>query len=232
MPQEWRQLAKYSFYHVDPQWRRLPLAQRRKGKEQVLAVVRGFGESLAVRSYSLVGLRGDADFLLWLVTWSPETIQDFTARVYATEMGSYLTMPYSYLAMARRSPYVAGHRHEGQEGVQEAFRMASQEYPYLILYPFVKSSAWYQLPREERQRMMEAHFFIGHKYPTVHINTGYSYGLDDQEHVVVFETTSLADFQDLVMELREAESRPYTLRDTPIFTCLRRPLAEVLDTLG
>ena len=80
--------------------------------------------------------------------------------------------------------------------------------------------------------MMNDHFKVGHKYPSVKINTTYSFGLDDQEHVVVFEATDLGDFLDLVMELRESAARPYTLRDTPIFTCLAAPIAEVLDSLG
>lgn len=39
-------------------------------------------------------------------------------------------------------------------------------------------------------------------------------------------------FQRLVMSLRETEARRYTLRDTPIFTCVYRPLAETLALLG
>lgn len=79
--------------------------------------------------------------------------------------------------------------------------------------------------------MMNEHIRIGHKYPTVKLNTTYSFGLDDQEFVVAFETDHPEHFLDLVMELREAESSLYTLRDTPIFTCIAMPIREVLDTL-
>jgi nitrite reductase/ring-hydroxylating ferredoxin subunit len=103
---------------------------------------------------------------------------------------------------------------------------------YLFVYPFVKTRAWYALPKEERQRMMDAHIAIGRKYPTVKLNTTYSYGLDDQEFVVAFETDEPADFLDLVMELRETEASSYTERDTPIFSCLAMGLGETLDTLG
>jgi chlorite dismutase len=34
------------------------------------------------------------------------------------------------------------------------------------------------------------------------------------------------------MELRESQSSLYTLRDTPIFTCVRLTLDEALDLLG
>ena len=103
---------------------------------------------------------------------------------------------------------------------------------YFFVYPFVKTRPWYMLSLEERQQMMNVHIEIGHKYPSVKLNTTYSFGLDDQEFVVAFETDKPQDFLDLVMELREAQSSLYTLRDTPIYTCLQMPLAEALEALG
>ena len=40
--------------------------------------------------------------------------------------------------------------------------------------------------------MMDEHITIGHKYPSVKLNTTYSFGLDDQEFVVAFETRRAA----------------------------------------
>jgi chlorite dismutase len=227
-----RQYVKYSFYRVDPAWRRLPEEERAAGKRELEAVVSEVSGRMLVRSYSLVGLRGDADFLLWQVAWKVEELQAMAAQVYRTGLGKYLTMPYSYFALTRHSPYLGAHRHRGQEGAGATLRPSRQEYPYLIVYPFVKTPAWYQLPQEERQRMMDQHFTVGHKYPAVRINTTYSFGLDDQEHVVAFETTDLGDFLELVMELRGAAARPFTLRDTPTFTCVAGGIGEVLETLG
>jgi len=81
-------------------------------------------------------------------------------------------------------------------------------------------------------RTVNEHFIIGHKYPDVKISTAYSFGLDDQEFVLGFETDKPGDFLDLVMELRESKARPFTLRDTPIFTCLNKPLEDCLADLG
>ena len=81
--------------------------------------------------------------------------------------------------------------------------------------------------------MMGEHFRIGHKYPNVKIHTTYSYGLDDQEFVLAFETDDLEDFLNLVEDLRFTETRKYTLRDTPIFTCRAMPsFHALLDALG
>jgi chlorite dismutase len=96
----------------------------------------------------------------------------------------------------------------------------------------VKTRPWYVLPLEQRQAMMNAHIRIGHKYPRVRLNTTYSFGLDDQEFVLAFETDYPGDFLDLVMELRETEASQYTERDTPIFTCIKAEGADLLHALG
>ena len=132
--------------------------------------------------------------------------------------------------MTRRSPYVEGHTHEGQEGVGRGIAPGSAR--YLFVYPFVKTHDWYQLPQTERLKMMSQHFEIGHKYPGVRIHTGYSFGVDEQDHMLAFEADDPVEFLESVMELREAAARPYTVRDTPIFTCVRRTLRETLDSLG
>jgi chlorite dismutase len=95
----------------------------------------------------------------------------------------------------------------------------------------VKTRAWYLLPMSDRQTLMDGHIRIGNKYPSVKLNTTYSFGLDDQDFVVAFETDAPKDFLDLVMELRETESSKYTQRDTPIFTCVQMPIESVLDQL-
>src|SRR5947207_70816 len=84
---------------------------------------------------------------------------------------------------------------------------------------------------QKRQEIMDGHIRVGNKYPSVKLNTTYSFGLDDQDFVVAFETEEPKDFLDLVMELRETQSSKYTQRDTPIFTCVQMPMEQVLDQL-
>ena len=225
-----RQFVKFNFYKVEPSWRRLPEKERRQGKEEFITVVEEFTSQMFTRSFSMVGLRGDTDFLLWQACDTLETLQEMATRLWATGLGHYLHQPYSYLAMTRKSQYVGKHQHAGQEGIRLRLRPGNAR--YFVVYPFVKTRDWYLLPAEERQQMMNEHFGIGHKYPSVKINTTYSFGLDDQEFVVAFETDIPSDFLDLVMELRGIEGSRYTLRDTPIFTGIHRSLQETLDSLG
>ena len=228
--EERRQFVNFAFYKVEPAWRRLPEEERGRGKCEFVDVVKSYEEDVLVTSYSLVGIRGDCDFMLWRIGYDALQLQEMSAKLLATGLGNYLTTPYSYLSMTKRSIYVDKHTHEGQEGTR--LRLVPGKFKYLFVYPFVKSKAWYRLTKHARQGMMDEHIEIGHKYPTVRLNTTYSFGLDDQEFVVAFESDKPEHFVDLVMELRHSEATSYTTRDTPTFTCIHRELKEVLDLLG
>jgi chlorite dismutase len=223
-----RQLVKFTFFTIDPEWRRLSPEERERARRELCAAVEVFGDRMLVRSYSLVGLRADADFLLWQIAEEVESFQSLATAVFSTAMAPYLRVSHSYLSMTRRSIY----RTPRETGPEARLRVSPGEAKYLFVYPFVKTRPWYELSKETRQEMMDEHIGIGRRYPSVKLNTTYSYGIDDQEFVVSFETDNPADFLDLVMELRETKASMYTLRDTPTFTCVALPLPQVLRNLG
>lgn len=225
-----RQYVNYLFLKLDPAWRRLPAPEREEGKKEFTAAVESFGSNCLVVPYSTVGIRAEVDIMLWRISYDLQTLQDMMVKIYASGLGKYLNTVYSYLAMTKRSVYVDKHSHPGQES--KRLTVVPGEAKYLFIYPFVKTRGWYLLTKAARQGMMSEHIEIGHKYPTVKINTGYSFGLDDAEFVVAFESDFPSDFLDLVMELREAEASRFTERDTPIFTCVRKSLKDTLEDLG
>ncbi len=225
-----RQCVKYSFFKVDAAFRRLAEAKQADLKLELVHAIRDFDRRMLLRPYSLVGLRGDVDFLLWQVAEDIDAFNDLAKAILSTGMGAYLTMPYSFLAMTRKSIYDIGISDDGQEA--DRLLIQPGDGKYLFIYPFVKTRAWYALSHEERQRMMNEHIRVGRKYPQIKLNTTYSFGLDDQEFVVAFEGEHVSDFLDLVMELRDTEASRYTLRDTPTFTCINMSLPDVLDSLG
>ncbi|MBI1992072.1 MAG: chlorite dismutase family protein [Candidatus Omnitrophica bacterium] len=224
-----RQVVGFSFYRVDPAWRRLPGATKRKQADELCGVVNTYAKRLMVLTYSLVGMKADTDFLIWRVGTSLDQLQEMSGAVRRTELAGYLSMPYAYLSVTKRSTYVDKLDPEHQD--QRRFiRPANSK--YLFVYPFVKTRDWYLLPMEQRQGMMDEHIRIGSKYPSVRLHTTYSFGLDDQEFVVAFESDTPQDFLDLVMELRESQGSRYTLRDTPIFTCVAKPMPEIAKDFG
>jgi chlorite dismutase len=222
------QYVNYVFFKLDPLWRRLPGDEQERGKREFLEAVEGNSGEMLLRSFSLMGLRSDADFMLWRIGYDLDAFEKMTSALMKTGLGKYLTVTYSYFALSRRSIYVGEHT----PGFENRRYIVPGEGNFLFVYPFVKSRAWYKLSLDERQRMMDEHMRIGRKHYPVKNNTAYCFGIDDYEFILSFEAESPEKFQDLMMELRESEASSYTELDTPIFTCRRRDLREILESLG
>lgn len=222
-----REFVKYTFFKVDRAWRALDDGARRSHKNEFAAVVDEIATACWLRTYSLVGLRGDADLLIRQAAPAVDTFQSTLTRVLSTGLGRYLDTPYSYLAMTRQSPYRT-HRHPEMEDRDRR----SWDLKYFVVYPMVKKRSWYAMPAEERQKLMGEHFKIGHRHPAIKINTAYAFGLDDPEFVLGFEMDDLGEFLKLVEDLRMIPTSQYTESETPIFTSVRMPVREALETLG
>jgi chlorite dismutase len=222
------QYVNYLFFKLDPVWRRLSGEERQRGKRQFLRAVEEHDRDMLLRSFSLMGLRSDADFMLWRIGYDLDAFEKMMGALMNTGLGKYLAVTYSYFALSRRSIYVGEHT----PGFENRRYIVPGEGEYLFVYPFVKTRAWYQLPLEERQRMMDEHMRIGRKHYPVKNNTAYCFGIDDYEFILSFEAESPEMFQNLMMELRESEASSYTALDTPIFTCRRKGLPEILESLG
>ncbi|HEV2390204.1 MAG TPA: chlorite dismutase family protein [Nitrososphaerales archaeon] len=219
---------KYTFFKVAREWRSLPDSERESARDEMAALL-SRTEGLKLQLFSLVGIRGDADFMILADSETLEPFQELVSAVLGTKLGKYLEIPYSYLAMTRQSHYTRSQKHAGHE-VDGS--LIPDRAKYMFVYPFVKMRSWYGLPFTERQRIMGEHFKVGRKYPKIKINTGYSFGLDDQEFVLAFEGDEPAEFLALVEELRSTEASKYTALETPIFTCVRSDAVQLLRLLG
>ena len=216
-----RHFVKYTFFKVDPAWRRLDPGQRAQDKREFAAACADYAQDHLLRAFSLVGTRGDADLMLLAQAQNLERIHEFHVVLAQSGLARWCEIPYSFLAMTKESEYSDESRLE--------VRPAHGK--YLFVYPFVKTRAWYALPAEERYRIMQEHIRVGREFPSVDLNTSYSFGLDDQEFVVAFEADEPGDFLDLVQRLRTTESSSYTLRDTPTFTCVSCSVERALGAL-
>ncbi|MEA2645825.1 MAG: hypothetical protein QOE92_908 [Chloroflexota bacterium] len=223
-----REYVRFAFYKVSPAWHEMAGEARAAAVAEVESLVARYAEGMMVRTYSTVGMRADTDLCFWTASHELSSVQDFARDFGATALGRIAANTHSFLSMTKRSTYLDDHVHPGQERLH----IKPSKARYVFVYPFVKTRQWYLLPKAERQRVMDEHIAIGHRYPSVKINTTYSFGLDDQDFVVAFETNEPADFLDLVQDLRETEGSVYTVRDTPIFTCVNKPVAEVAADLG
>lgn len=210
---------------VDPAWRRLGGAQR-------AASAAAFAEVLASRTdvvtatYELIGRRAAADILVWRLAPSVDALDEEAARLLRTGVGRWLSVRDSFLGRIGESQYVA------RPTSQEQSTFAGDRARYLIVYPFTKSVEWYLLPREVRQGSMNEHMRVGRGFPQVRQLLAYSFGLDDHDFLVAYETDDLPAFSDLIRELRATDARRSTVRDRPVLLGVHRPMPEILELLG
>ena len=217
------QYVAYTFYKLDPAWRRLPVDEREAGKDAFAEVVERWSERIdGLRAYSTTGVRPDCDFFLWKITERYLDLGELGAELNGTPLAAWLETPYSYLATTKASQYTAARKPR---------KVVPKGSPYLVVYPFVKVRPWYALPEEDRQRAMDEHMRVGHEFRSITNHTTYSFGIDDQEFMTAFECEEPADFMHLMLRLRESEASEYTERDTPIFvgtaTDIRTALGEL-----
>ena len=217
------QYVAYTFYKVDPAWRRLPLEERAAHKDAFAEVVEDFAGRLeAVKAYSTAGIRPDCDFFLWKITDTYTDLGELGAALNSTQLAGWLETPYSYLATTKPSQYTSA---------RKARKIVPRNKPYLVVYPFVKVRPWYALSLEQRQEAMDEHIRIGAEFASIQNHTTYSFGIDDQEFMTAFECEEPADFMHLMLTLRESEASAYTERDTPIFVGQLMEIRAALDAL-
>ena len=167
-----------------------------------------------------------AELLIWaaLEAGTPESAAIFFENfAYATAPHRHLIKPVDALwGFTRPSQYTK------TRSTQEIDPFAASRQRYLVMYPFTKTAEWYLMSRETRQGMMNEHIRIGKQYEDIKQLLLYSFGLQEQEFVVVYETDDLVRFSDLVNELRDTEARRFTLKDTPVYTAVHHPAEETL----
>lgn len=214
----------FSFFKVDPKWRWLNEIGKEEAAKEFSSLIEVANTKMKVRTYSTLGLRDDAEFLLWMISDSVEKMQILTSKTYSTVLGKYLELSQMYLSASRPSIY--------SNKVIPGFATDEQPMKYTIVYPFVKSREWYLLPYDDRQKMMDEHIAVGRKFPQIRLNTSYSFGIDDQDFMLAFETNDLMIFQDLIIQLRETQVSKYIVRDTPMIVCIYKGVEDIIKSLG
>ncbi|HUD11421.1 MAG TPA: chlorite dismutase family protein [Candidatus Saccharimonadia bacterium] len=204
---------QYAFFNLASGFYRLP-----DGKQTVLK--RQFAEWLnsendcKIEPYATLGFTPGTTFMLWLRAHEPNHLQDRLRDLLRTDIGAYISLSDSLFGLSRASQYSRGPQKSDQT------ILADERLPYLVIYPFTKTIDWHLLPFEQRKQIMRDHIMIGIKHVSIRQCLLYAYGVDNHEFIVSYETPTLPEFQDLVMELRGTEGRKYTANDLPIYTCI------------
>ena len=214
----------FTFYKVDPKWRWLNEMGKDEASREFLELLNAARKKIKIRTYSTIGLRHDSEFMIWTMSPSLENIQVLASKIYTTILGKYIEPTSTYLSLTRKSFY--------SNQVKLGFETEEEPLRYAVVYPFIKSREWYLLPFEKRKEMMEEHIRVGRKYPEIRLNTTYSFGIDDQDFMLAFETDNLSRFQSLIIDLRETQVSKYIIKDTPMIPCVLKNIEEIIKSLG
>ena len=170
----------------------------------------GFSSDL-VNHLSYRSMRSDGDIVFWYSSHSPETIEAVKFSL-NDKFSPYMRPNYSMISLYEDSPYL-------KPGNVLDDTLKQQPLKYFVAYPMSKQPEWYLLDYEERKKIMAEHIGMALADPegrSVRSYTTYSYGLGDQEFVVLYETESLAAWSHATRKLREARARKWIVNETPI----------------
>jgi chlorite dismutase len=224
-----KQFVNFIFFRVNPDWRKLNAETKRIFKSEFQSVFNQFNKNLLLFSYSLVGFDSKSDLMFWRIGNSLDVIQEMTAKIYRTNLGSYLETADNYLSITKKMMFVAPDAHDS---VEDRFHVRAGLKKYHFVYPCGKHGDWYEKSGEERKELIEENFMVGKKFENIKIHMTHAFGFSEQEFIVSFETDEPKDFLALAEELRQTPASKFTRRGTPIYTCRQRGLMECLDAIG
>ena len=174
-------------------------------------------------TYSTVGFRADADLMLWLVGAAAHDVQRFLVEFKRTAAGRRLETTWTFMGVVKPAEFTADHA--------PAFVKGDAPKAFACVYPFVRTPAWYLLPREERSELLREHGVMGREFPDVLANTTSAFGLGDWEWILAFEADQADRLVDCIRRLRDAEARRFTKEEIPFVTGIRKSVAEAFDDL-
>lgn len=217
--------AHFLVLRATPELRALDATARDQAFHEADVLLKEWSDRVTLRgAYSTVGLRADADLVLWLVAPTIELIQDLTVALRRTDLGRRLELAHAFTGIVRPAEFTRDHA--------PAFVRGEAPRRFLCVYPFVRTPEWYLLPPEERAGLLREHGEMGREFPDVLANTTSAFGINDWEWILAFEADDLGRIVDCIRRLREAEARRYTKVEIPFVTGIRKDVPEALADLA
>lgn len=220
-----KQFVSFMFLRVNPEWRKLDNAKKAELRSEFQKVYDSYRGEMLLYSYSLVGFDSKADLMLWRIGTSLDIVQEMTAKLYRTDLGSFIETVDNYLSVTKRMMFVDGDD-------EDRLRVRAGTTKYHFVYPCPRHSEWYEMPVDEYDAMIEENFMVGKKFPNIRIHLTHAFGFNTNEYLISFETDEPRDFLALAEELRQTPAGKLTLRGMPVYTCRQRELSECLEALG
>jgi len=205
-----KQFINFMFLRVNPDWRKLDGETKNTYKAEFVRIFDTFRHNFLLYTYSLVGFDSKADLMFWRVGTSLDLLQDMTAKLYRTNLGSFIETTDNYLSVTKRMMFVDG-------PAEDRLRVRAGTAKYHFVYPCAKHTDWFKMPVAERDALIEENFMVGKKFPNIKIHLTHAFGFTDNEYLISFETDDPRDFLALAEELRQTPASKFTLRGVPVY---------------
>src|SRR5713101_6254625 len=102
-PKQPRQLVRFTFYKLEPQWQLLPVETRQQGKQELLRIYEEYADKTLMRSFSLFGLRSDCDLMLCQFMIYVDTLNRMTSLIPCILLWPYVRESQEFLSLTKRS---------------------------------------------------------------------------------------------------------------------------------
>lgn len=198
-------------YKLTPDFWKLTTQEQNSLFDSINSYIEDYRKKLVhLRTYR--SLRHDCDMILWLSSDEPEALVSFRENLNRAFSGFGIP-DYSMFSLYEHSPYL-----KQGEVLADSLNYAPKK--YFIAYPMNKDPEWYLEDPKERKAIMADHIAMATSDPEnegIRSYTTYSYGIADQEFVVMYESDSLARWSHVTARLREAKQRKWVTKEYPIY---------------
>jgi len=210
----------FSFVNLSKSFNHLEMNEKTVLKQEFEDSIAHCQEKIFLRTYFVSELKEGCDIMIWRMHHSLDYLQKICASSMRVGIGKYMQTHSSYIGM----------KNFKTESLDDLNKRAGI-YPYLLLHPLDKSKDWYDINEKEREEMIKEREKILSNYNNITENFFISFGIDDQDMIVVREALKIEDLIDATRKLKTMKTKSYTINDKPVYLCIGKDLREILDTL-
>ena len=217
--------SSFIFYRLQTGFRQLSPNVQMSAKQEFEDLISVQHERSFIRTYMTTGICSNSDIMIWRMFPGIMKMQEMSSHVLKTGIGKWLDPVLSYLG-------VLSFDASDEKAAEREADIKFGRYPYMMIHPLEKNNAWHFLPTEEKEKLIKERKEVLSKYGNIHETLFSSYGLDSQDYIVQREAESATILEEATKELRTLKNKEYTLSDSPVFFCIGRSLAEILDFIA
>jgi chlorite dismutase len=198
-------------YKLNEKFWSLSVEEKRKINDNIINFIKEYKNKLINIKY-YKSIRHDNDVIFWSASEDPINLERLKEGLNSV-FGLYGSTQYSMFSLYEHSPYTTA-----SKSLEDTLKTEPKK--YFVAYPMSKDREWYLINYEERKKILAGHIGTARsdkESPGIISYTTYSFGLGDQEFVVLYELDNLSAWSHVTEKLREVMARKWIINEAPIF---------------